>query len=109
MSSPPRTSKLMPSVEEYASGHFDAVQMDVAAVLIGFTAARSGPGLDIVLYCAAATLVFALALLAWRAWRRNREPLGRGLRVPARPAAALLLAAAVVLIWLGLPFGAGFP
>jgi hypothetical protein len=79
------------------------------AVLIGFTAARSGPGLDIVLYCAAATLVFALALLAWRARRRDREPLGRGLRVSARPAAALLLAAAVALIWLGLPFGAWLP
>jgi hypothetical protein len=29
--------------------------------------------------------------------------------VPARPAAALLLAAAVVLIWLGLPFEAWLP
>jgi hypothetical protein len=50
------------------------------------TPGRAGPGFDIVRYCAAATLVFALALLAWRARRRNREPLGRGLRVPARPA-----------------------
>ena len=79
------------------------------AVLIGFTAARSGPGLDIVLYCASATLVFALALLAWLARRRHGEPLGRGLRVPARPAAAVLLAAGIALIWLGLPFGAWLP
>jgi uncharacterized protein (TIGR03382 family) len=45
------------------------------AVLIGFTAARSGPGLDIVLYCASATLVFALALLAWLARRRHWLPM----------------------------------
>src|SRR5205823_14227939 len=65
------------------------------AVLIGFTAARSGPGLDIVLYCASATLVFALALLPWLARRRHWLPMGRGLRVPARPAAAVLLAAGI--------------
>jgi hypothetical protein len=79
------------------------------AVLIGFVAARSGPGLDIALYCASAALVFALALLAWLARRRDREPFERGLRVPARPAAAVLLAAGVALIWLGLPFGAWLP
>jgi hypothetical protein len=79
------------------------------AVLIGFVAVRSGPGLDIVLYCASAALVFALALLAWLVRRRGREPLGRGLRVPARPAATVLLAAGVALIWLGLPFGAWLP
>lgn len=81
----------------------------LVAVLVGFTAARSGPGLDIVLYAASASLVFALALLAWLARRRDREPLGRGLRIPARPAAALLLAVGVALIWLGLPFGGWLP
>jgi hypothetical protein len=40
-----------------------------------------------------------------RVARRNRA----GPVVPARPAAALLLAAGVVLIWLGLPFGAWLP
>jgi hypothetical protein len=77
----------------------------LVAVLIGFIAARSGSGLDIVLYCASAALVFALALLTWLAWRRHPAPLALGLRVPHRPAAVLLLAVGVALIWLGLPFG----
>jgi uncharacterized protein (TIGR03382 family) len=75
------------------------------AVLIGFIAARSGPGLDIVLYCASAALVFALALLAWLGRRRRGGPLARGLRLPPRPGAALLLAGGVALAWLGVPFG----
>jgi Flp pilus assembly protein TadB len=45
----------------------------------------------------------------WLARRRDRQPLARGLRLPSRPAAALLLAVGVALVWLGLPFGAWLP
>src|SRR5205814_4768371 len=83
--------------------------MVLVAVLIGFTAVRSGPGLDIVLYAASAALVFAVAAAVWLARHRDRQPLARGLRLPSRPAAALLLAVGVALIWLGLPFGAWLP
>jgi uncharacterized protein (TIGR03382 family) len=75
-------------------------------VLVGFIAVRSGPGLNIVLYAASATLVFALALLAWLVRRRHSRPLALGLRLPPRPAATVLLAVGAALIWLGLPFGA---
>lgn len=48
--------------------------------------------------------------MRWAAWMvRRRRPLARGLRIPARPAAAVLLATGVALIWLGLPFGAWLP
>jgi hypothetical protein len=83
-------------------GIFNAV---LIAVLIGFSASRSGPGLDVILYAASAALVFGLALLAWLAQRRRGAPLARGLRLPPRPAAMLLLAAGVTLAWLALPFG----
>jgi len=79
------------------------------AILIGFTAVRSGPGLDIVLYAASAALVFAVAVAVWLTRRRDHQPLARGLRLSSRPAAALLLAVGVALIWLGLPFGAWLP
>lgn len=79
----------------------------LAAVLAGFTVAKSVGLLVIDLYCASAALVFGVAVLVWLV--RRRRPLARGLRVPARPAAALLLAVGVALIWLGLPFGAWLP
>lgn len=79
----------------------------LAAVLAGFTVARSAGLLVIDIYCASAALVFGLAVLVWLV--RRRTPLARGLRVPARPAAAVLLAVGVALIWLGLPFGAWLP
>jgi hypothetical protein len=79
------------------------------AILIGFTAVRSVPGLDIVLYAASAALVFAVAVAVWLTRRRDHQPLARGLRLSSRPAAALLLAVGVALIWLGLPFGAWLP
>jgi hypothetical protein len=79
----------------------------LAAVLAGFTVAKSAGLLVIDLYCASAAIVFGVAVLVWLA--RRRRPLARGLRVPARPAAALLLAVGVALIWLGLAFGAWLP
>ncbi len=79
----------------------------LAAVLAGFTVAKSAGLLVIDIYCASAALVFGLAVLVWLV--RRRRPLARGLRVPAHPAAALLLAVGVALIWLGLPFGAWLP
>lgn len=79
----------------------------LAAVLAGFTVAKSTGMLVVGLYAAAVGLVFLIALLTWLV--RRRRPLGRGLSVPARPAAALLLAVGVALIWLGLPFGAWLP
>jgi hypothetical protein len=81
----------------------------LVAILVGFTAVRSGLGLDIVLYAASAALVFAVAVAVWLTRRRDGQPLARGLRLPSRPAAALLLAVGVALIWLGLPFGAWLP
>lgn len=79
----------------------------LAAVLAGFTVAKSTGLLVIGIYCASAALVFGLAILTWLV--RRRRPLARGLRVPAHPAAALLLAVGVALIWLGLPFGVWLP
>jgi hypothetical protein len=79
----------------------------LAAVLIGFALATSASLLNIGLYCGSAALVFILAAVVWLT--RRREPLAHGLRLPARPAAALLLAVGVALIWLGLPFGAWLP
>jgi hypothetical protein len=79
----------------------------LAAVLAGFTVVRSAGLLVVDLYCASLGLVFLLGLLVWLV--RRRRPYARGLRLPARPAAALLLAAGVALIWLGLPFGAWLP
>lgn len=84
-------------------GAFNAV---LAAVLAGFTAAGrvggAGPAgaLGFVLYGAATTGVFVLALAVWAGRRRHA-----GATLPPRPAAALLLALAVAVSWLGLAFG----
>lgn len=85
-------------------GAFNAI---LAAVLAGFTAAGlvggAGPAgaLSFVLYGAATTGVFAIALVVWAGKHRRG-----GSRVPPRPVAAVLLAVAVAVAWLGLPFGA---
>lgn len=81
-----------------------AMNLALAVVLVGFTLAKSAGLLVIFLYFAAAALVFGAAAVAWLV--RRRRPLARGLRVPAHPATALLLAVGVALICLGLPFGA---
>jgi hypothetical protein len=79
----------------------------LAGLLAGFTAAGldGGPGpggaLGFAIYAAASALVFVIALLVWLGRRRRAA----GLRIPARPGAAALLAAGVTLIWLGLAFG----
>jgi hypothetical protein len=78
----------------------------LAGLLAGFTAAgvdgSPGPGgaLGFAIYAAASALVFVIALLVWLGRRRTG-----GLRIPARPGAAVLLAVGVALMWLGLPFG----
>jgi hypothetical protein len=79
----------------------------LAAVLVGFAAGKSGHLLDIVLYFASMALVVVVALLLWLV--RRRRPLARGLHLPARPAAVVLLTVGVALAWLGLAFGAWFP
>ena len=84
-------------------GAFNAM---LAAVLAGFTAAGiaggAGPAgaLAFILYAASTTAVFAIALGVWAGKRRRG-----GMRVPPRPGAALLLAVAVAMSWLGLAFG----
>ena len=84
-------------------GAFNAM---LAAILAGFTASGfvggAGPAgaLSFILYGASTTLVFLIALAVWAGKRRRA-----GLRVPPRPSAALLLAVAVAMSWLGLAFG----
>lgn len=84
-------------------GAFNAM---LAAILAGFTASGfaggAGPSgaLAFILYGAATTGVFLIALAVW-AGRRRRA----GLRVPPRPSVALLLAVAVAMAWIGLALG----
>lgn len=82
----------------------------MAALLLGFVSAGLGGSMVVVeIYGAAAALVFLLAVLVWLARRRRREAMERGLRLPPRPASALMLALAFALLWLGLPFGMWLP
>lgn len=84
-------------------GGFNAM---LAAILAGFTASGfiggAGPAgaLAFILYGAATTAVFIIALLVWAGKRRRS-----GLRVPPRPVAAILLAAAIGMAWLSLALG----
>ncbi len=79
-------------------------------VLAGFLAGRSGGHLvELYIYIGSALLVLLLAALTWRARRRRPEGLSRGLAVPRRPASALLLALAFMMLWLGLAFGVWLP
>lgn len=83
-----------------------ALNTVLAAVLAGFTAAGLDGGagrggvLAFIIYAAASALIFVVALLVFA----GKRPF-RGLREPARPAAAVFLAIGVALIWLGLAFG----
>jgi hypothetical protein len=78
----------------------------LSSILAGFTASGfiGGAGAAGVLaygtYAVSTAVVFTVGLLVWLGRRRRR-----GLRVPLRPGAALLLAVAVALAWLGLAFG----
>jgi hypothetical protein len=86
--------------------------MNVVAValLAGFLVSGfTGDHVELYIYIGSALLVFLLALLAWLARRRRREGLARGLVVPRRPASALMLALAFMLLWLGLAFGIWVP
>lgn len=88
-------------------GAFNAM---LAAILAGFTASSfiggAGPAgaLAFSLYAISTTLVFLVALVVWAGKRRRA-----GLRVPPRPAAAVMLAVAVAMSWLGLAFGPWAP
>jgi hypothetical protein len=82
----------------------------MVGLLAGFVASGFGGSMFVVeVYGAATGLVFLLALLVGLARRRRRQPLVIGLRVPPRPAVALMLALAAALLWLGLPFGMWVP
>ena len=78
----------------------------LVSILAGFTASGfvggAGPAgaLAFSLYAISTTLVFLIALVVWAGKRRRA-----GLRVPPRPGAALLLAVAVAVSWLGLALG----
>lgn len=79
-------------------------------VLAGFLAARFGGHMvELYIYIGSALLVFGLAALVWRVRRRQPQGLARGLAVPRRPASALLLALAFMMLWLGLAFGVWLP
>jgi hypothetical protein len=78
----------------------------LAFILLGFTASgfvgganRVGPQ-GYIMYLVSSALVFLIGVVVWLARHRRK-----GLRVPLRPGAALLLAVAVALAWLGLAFG----
>jgi hypothetical protein len=85
-------------------GAFNTV---LASILAGFTASGTvggaGPAgaLAFVIYACSTTLVFLIGIGVW-AGRRNQ----RGLNVPPRPGAALLLALGVAMAWTGLALGA---
>lgn len=87
-------------------GAFNAM---LAAILGGFTAAGlvGGAGragiLAFSLYAASTTLVFLIALAVWGVRRRRAASAARPL--PPRPLAALLLALAVAMSWVGLAVG----
>jgi hypothetical protein len=82
----------------------------MVALLLGFVSAGLGGSMVVVeVYGAATGLVFVLAGLTWLARRRRRQPMERGLRLPPRPASAVLLALAFMLLWLGLAFGVWLP
>ncbi len=88
-------------------GVFNAV---MAALLAGFIAAGYGATMfEVWVYGSASGLVLLIALGIWWARRRLSTPLARGLRIPARPASVVLFALAVMLVWLGLPFGIWLP
>lgn len=78
----------------------------LASILAGFTASGfiggAGPAgaQGFIMYAISSTAVFLIGVAVWLGRRRRK-----GLRIPARPAAALLLATAVALAWLGLAFG----
>ena len=78
----------------------------LVSLLAGFTASGfvggAGPAgaLAFSLYATSTTLVFLIALVVWAGKRRRA-----GLRIPPRPGAALLLAVAVAVSWLGLALG----
>jgi hypothetical protein len=75
-------------------------------ILVGFTTSgfvggASGAGAQgYIMYAISSALVFLIGLAVWLGRRRRK-----GLRMPIRPGTALLLAVAVALAWLGLPFG----
>ena len=82
----------------------------MVALLAGFISAGLGGSMVVVeVYGAATGLVFLLAVLVWLARRRRRQAMQRGLRLPPRPASALMLALAFALLWLGLAFGMWLP
>jgi len=79
-------------------------------VLAGFLGGPfGGHMIELYIYIGSALLVFGLTALVWLARRRRPEGLSRGLVVPRRPASALLLALAFMLLWLGLAFGMWLP
>lgn len=77
------------------------------AILAGFTASGfiggAGPAgaQGFIMYAIASTLIFLIGLVVW-AGRGRRA----GLRVPPRPAAAMMLALTVAVSWIGLALGA---
>lgn len=78
----------------------------LTSILAGFTMSGfiggAGPAgaQGFIMYAVSSTVVFLIGVAVWLGRRRRK-----GLRVPPRPGAALLLAVAVALGWLGLAFG----
>ena len=82
----------------------------MVGLLAGFVASGFGGSMFVVeVYGAATGLVFLITALVWLARRRRRQAMERGLRLPSRPASALMLALAFALLWLGLAFGMWLP
>lgn len=80
----------------------------LAATLVGFIAVGDRTGMiEVAFYFGFMSVIAGIAAALWLV--RRREPLGRGLGIPARPAAVVLLAAGAALVCLGLAFGVWLP
>lgn len=83
-------------------GFFNAA---LAAIFFGFVLSGTAGTFAADVYAAAVVLVFGVALAVWLARHRTGAE-AAGVRVPARPSTAIMLAVTVSLLWWSLAYGA---